>query len=318
MLAMLLGLAILLGSAYFGAAVVVYENGTRVSPDCGGHYVGYSPAEWSPPRWATDYDAAPYFTDDSEIVRIPSRDEGIELNTWWLPADDAGAPAIVVVPGRGGCIRHPEVLAPAAMLRRLGYSTLLVDLRDHGSSTIEDGRYAGGMEEYRDVMGAVDWLIAHGVPAERIGALGTSMGAATVIIAAGEDERIAAVWADSSYADLERRMREDLEQRGLPTFVVPAANVMARLISGDDFTSHRVLDEVVELDGRDLFIAHGALDDATYVSHAHELLAAAQAAGVEADMWVDVSAGHVDSVFLSQDEYEARVGAFFEGAFATS
>ena len=317
-MAILLGLAILLGSLYFGAAAVVYSVAASVPADCDGNYVGYSPADWSPPRWATDFDPAPYLTTAYEPVTIPSRDAGIELNGWWLPADDPSAPAIVVVHGRGGCVRHPEVLAPAGMLQAHGYSVLLIDLRDHGASTIEDGYYAGGMEEYRDVMGAVDWLIAHGVPAQRIGALGTSMGAATVIIAAGEDERIAAVWADSSYADLERRMREDLEQRGLPTFVVPAANVMARLISGDDFTSHRVLDEVVELDGRDLFIAHGALDDATYVSHAHELLAAAQAAGVDADMWVDVSAGHVDSVFLSQDEYEARVGAFFEGAFATS
>ena len=317
-MAILLGLAILLGSLYFGAAAVVYHAAASVPADCDGNYVGYTPADWSPPRWATDFDPAPYLTTDYESVTFPSRDPDIELNGWWLPADDPSAPAVVVVHGRGGCVRHPEVLAPAGMLHAHGYNVLLIDLRDHGASTIEDGYYAGGMEEYRDVMGAVDWLIARDVPADRIGALGTSMGAATVIIAAGEDERIAAVWADSSYADLDRRMREDLEQRGLPTFVVPAANLVAQLISGDDFASHTVLDEVAELDGRELFITHGALDDATYVSHAYELLEAAQAAGANAEIWVAADAGHVDTMFVALDEYEVRVADFFEGVFATT
>ena len=315
MLAMLLGLAILLGSAYFGAAVVVYENGTRVSPDCGGHYVGYSPAEWSPPRWATDYDAAPYFTDDFEIVRIPSRDEGIELNTWWLPADDAGAPAIVVVPGRGGCIRHPEVLAPAAMLRRLGYSTLLVDLRDHGSSTIEDGRYAGGMEEYRDVMGAVDWLLDRETPPRDIGVLGTSLGAATAVIAGGADDRVAAVWEDSSYSEMQRRVEEELEQRGYPTILAPAGPLVAHLIAGDDWTSRTVLSETENLAGRHLFITHGEADATTYVSHGYALLETAEAAGVEVDSWFVPEAGHVAAMFMHPEEYERRLGAFFETAF---
>jgi len=315
MLAILMGLAMLLGSAYLGAAVLVYDNASSVVPDCDGNYVGYSPAEWSPPGWATEFDAEPYFTSDYETVRISSRDPGIELNGWWLAADEAEAPAVVVVHGRSGCVRHPEVLAPAAMLHRLGYGALLIDLRDHGASTVEDGRYAGGTEEYRDVMGAVDWLFEREVPPAAVGLVGTSLGASTAVIAGGQDQRVAGVWEDSSYSDMERRIAEDLEQRGFPTILAPAGTLVARLISGDDLASHTVLGEVENLAGRRLYITHGEADDTTYVSHAHVLLEAADAAGVEVDSWIVPEAGHVAAMFLQPEEYERRLGQFFEAAF---
>ncbi|MGD8682708.1 MAG: alpha/beta fold hydrolase [Chloroflexota bacterium] len=312
MLTMLLTLGILLSTAFFGTAALVYDVASRVSADCGGHYAGYTPADWSPPRWASGFDPELYFTSDYRSVRFPSRDAGIELHGWWLPADDPGAPAVVVIHGRSACVRHPEVLAPAAMLRQHGFSVLLLDLRDHGASTVEDGRYAGGTEEYRDVIGAVDWLLDQGVPAERIGLLGTSLGAATAIIAGGEDDRVRAVWADTSFADIERRVREDLEQRGLPTIVVPAATLIAQLVSGDDVANHTVLGELAELDGRHLFITHGALDDVTFVSHAYELLDAARASDVLVDAWIVPDAGHVQAMFLHPQEYQQRLGRFFE------
>jgi fermentation-respiration switch protein FrsA (DUF1100 family) len=315
MMAILLTLALLLGSAYLGAAAIVYDQASRVAPDCDGRYVGYSPAEWSPPGWATDFDAAPYFTDDYESVRFPSRDAGIEINAWWLPGDEPEAPAIVVIHGRGACVRHPEALAPAAMLHRLGYGALLIDLRDHGASTIEDGRYAGGTEEYRDVMGAIDWLLERAVPPRAVGVLGTSLGGATAVIAGGADERVTAVWEDSSYSDMERRIAEDLEQRGYPTILAPAGPVMAQLIAGDDWSSHTVLGEIRNLAGRPLFVTHGEEDATTYASHGHALVGAAEAAGVDVDSWFVPRAGHVAALFMHPEEYEQRMGEFFETAF---
>jgi fermentation-respiration switch protein FrsA (DUF1100 family) len=201
------------------------------------------------------------------------------------------------------------------MLHRLGYGVLMLDLRDHGESTVEDGRYAGGTEEYRDVQGAVDWLVSEGIEPGRIGLLGTSMGAATAIIAAGQDDRVAAVWEDSSYADVETRIAEELDQRGYPRLLAPAATIVARLVSGDDFTSHTVLGEVANLRGRHLFITHGAADNATYVSHAYEIDEAARAAGALTDLWIVPAAAHTEAMFLDPAEYERRLGSFFRGAF---
>jgi uncharacterized protein len=302
---------------YFGAAVVVYDQVSAVEAHCGGRFAGYTPAAWSTDRpgassAAAVFDGGTYLVADYRDERFASRDPGIDLHAWWLPASDGpDAPAIVIIPGRGSCVRDPDSLAPAGMLHRHGYSVLLLDLRDHGESTVEDGRYAGGTEEYRDVQAAVDWLVGHGAEPGRIGLLGTSMGAATAIIAAGQDERIAAVWEDSSYADVETRIAEELEQRGYPRQLAPAATLVARLVSGDDLSSHTVLGEIANLTGRHLFITHGAADRATYVSHAIAIDDAARSAGVLADLWIVPEADHTEAMFLDPVEYERRLGLFF-------
>ena len=308
-------------AAYLGAATLVYDQVSAVEAHCGGRFPGSTPASWSTDRPSTpearaEYDSGRYLVADYRAERFSSRDAGIDLNAWWLPSQDGPlAPAIIVISGRGSCIRDPDSLAPAGMLHRLGYGVLLLDLRDHGESTVEDGRYAGGTEEYRDVQGAVDWLVGEGIVPGRIGLLGTSMGAATAIIAAGQDDRVAAVWEDSSYADVETRIAEELDQRGYPRLLAPAATLVARLVSGDDFTSHTVLGEVANLRGRHLFVTHGAEDSATYVSHAYEIDEAARAAEALTDLWIVPEADHTEAMFLDPAEYERRLGSFFGGAF---
>ncbi len=224
----LVGAIAVVAAGYLGAVVIVYDTMSRVDTDCGGRFSGNTPAAWSTEgasaqSAAPAFDPNPLFVAEYRDVRFPSRDLGIELHGWWLPTQDGfEAPTVVAIHGRGSCVRDPEILAPAGMLHRHGYGVLLVDLRDHGASTVEDGRYAGGTEEYRDVQGAVDWLVGQGAEPGRIGVLGTSMGAATAVIAAGQDSRIAAVWEDTSYADIETRVSEELEQEGYPTLLAPA------------------------------------------------------------------------------------------------
>jgi len=317
---MLIGM-IALVAVGFGAAAVVYDRMSRVAADCDKRFGDNSPAAWSVRGIASavpDFDGTPFFVGDYSEVHIPSRDHGIELRAWWLPSrDGAGAPSIIVVHGFGTCVRDPVVLAPAGMLHRLGYGVLLLDLRDHGASTIEDGRTAGGTEEYRDVLGAVDWLVAQGAEPGRIGLLGSSLGAATAIIAAGQDKRIAAVWEDSGYADIETRIAEGLEDEGYPRLLAPVAVLVARLVFGDDLGSPSVLGELAHLRGRHLFIVHGALDGLIDVSHAERLVEAAGSAGVLTDRWVVADAGHVDAVLVHPEEYERRLGGFFKTAFGS-
>ncbi len=313
--------AALLGAVYLAAGVVVYDAVSRVDADCGGRWPDHTPASWSPPRWASEpdvaFDPSVYLVPDYEDVRIPGRDAGIDLHAWWLPSSEgADAPAVVVVHGLRDCARHPESLAPAGMLHRRGYSVLMVELRDHGQSSIEDGRVAGGTEEYRDVLAAVDWLVEQGATPGRIGVLGTSLGASTAIIAAAQDERIAAVWSDSAYVDQERKIAEELEARGLPVILAPAATFLAWVIAGDDLQVHTVLGEVANLQGRRLAVLHGVLDESTYVEHAYDLIEAAQAAGVDVEAWIEPDAGHVRTMFLKGAEYEQRLDEFFGSALA--
>jgi hypothetical protein len=88
------------------------------------------------------------------------------------------------------------------MLHREGFGVLLIDMRDDGDSTREDDRWGFGSDGYRDVLGAWDWLVGRGVPPARIGLFGQSGGAPGVVIAMGEEPRVAAGWEDSGPSNL--------------------------------------------------------------------------------------------------------------------
>jgi dipeptidyl aminopeptidase/acylaminoacyl peptidase len=140
---------------------------------------------------------------DYEDVQFPARGEpGVTIRAWWIPAAAATAPAIVVVHGEGSCRRDPTILVPAGMLDRDGFDVLMIDMRNNGDSTRTDGHYGFGSVEYRDVEGAWDWLVSRGLPPGKIGLYGQSGGGPVVIVAMGEDPRIAAGWEESSPADI--------------------------------------------------------------------------------------------------------------------
>ncbi len=308
-------LVVVVVAGYAAAAALVWNRLTAVRGDCPAEWADNDPTGFAVPSSArAGWDWAGYPTEPPEEARLPSRSPGIEIAAWWLPASATDAPAVVVVHGHNACRRDHAVLLPAAMLARNGYSVLLIDLRDHGDSTLEDGRYAGGTEEYLDVLGAWDWLRGRGVAADRIGLLGISLGAATALIAAGEEPGVAAVWEDSSFADVGVAIRAELRRNGYPTFLEPGGIAMARLLSGDDLASRSPLEGVRKLDGRPLFVTHGTADTRLSVDYARDLIAAVEAEGGRVDSWIVEGAGHVEAMFLEPEEYERRLTDFFDEA----
>ena len=185
-------------------------------------------------------------------VTFPSRDPQIpdaKLAGWWIPGADAQGPAVVLVHGVQSCRRESSVLLAASMLHRAGFSVFLMDLRDHGDSQGDDARFAGGSEEYMDVLGGWDWVRAQGVPAAKIGIAGFSFGSISSIVAGSQEPQVAAVFADSSTT----RMGEGIglfvadqlkDGTGLSKILVPGTIVWARLIANDDLTKYDPIDEV--------------------------------------------------------------------------
>lgn len=307
--------------AYAGASVVVWDKLTSVPDQCGGRWAGNTPQAFEVPD-PYDLDTTPWAMPTPEEVRIPSRDPGIDIAGWWLPASTgetpAVAPAVIVVHGFTACRRDAAVLMPAGMLHRNGFSVLLIDLRDHGDSTKEDGRFAAGTDEYRDVLGAADWLrTAQGIPSSGIGLLGISLGAATVLLAAGQEPGVAAVWEDSSYADLGSAVDAELTREGYPTFLAAGGVLAARLVSGDDLVSYSPLDAVRRLGGRPLYITHGTEDTRLSVVYGHQLEAAVRADGGNVESWFVDGAEHAESMITHAAEYEQRLVAFFGASLAT-
>jgi pimeloyl-ACP methyl ester carboxylesterase len=143
------------------------------------------------PLWRTPADVGLR----AEDVVFPSHD-GVTLRGWFIHrAEDDGtpAPAIVFVHGwpwnRLGNLagqsllpdRTVDFLAPAQALARAGFHVLLFDLRNHGDSDAS-WPVTFGVHEARDFVGAVAFLRQRpDVDRSRIGAIGYSMGANTLL-----------------------------------------------------------------------------------------------------------------------------------------
>jgi dipeptidyl aminopeptidase/acylaminoacyl peptidase len=295
---------------YGAASAMVYDKLSRVTSVCSGGRA--DPASYTVPR----VDTTPYLLPEPAIETFPARDEPkVTIAASWYPAP-AGldAPTVILSHGFTGCRFGPGDLLAAGLLHRHGIAVLMIDLRNHGDSTVVDMRFAGGVVEFRDVLGAWDWLRAQGVPERRIGLLGFSLGAATTMIAMGQEPRVAAIWADSSYGDIGSAIRDELTRNGYPTILQPGGVLAGKVMGGVDLESHSPLETTTLLHGRPIFLTHGLLDQRINVKYAYELAASVAAHGGVAGLWIVPDAGHTEAIRLHTSEYEQRLTDFFLGA----
>jgi dipeptidyl aminopeptidase/acylaminoacyl peptidase len=306
--AIALSLTLIAGTAYLIGGYFVYDRATRVDAHCGGRYATNTPSSYT----SDQLDTAPYLMPSYDEVSFPSRgDARVTISGWWVPGTSASGPTVIQVHGLGSCKRSPTVLLPAGMLHHQGYNVLLIDLRNEGDSTVTNGRFAGGVTEYKDVLGAWDWVrTVRGIPANRIGLAGMSMGAATSIIAMGQEPAVAAVWEDSSYGNIDDAIAGELARNGYPTFLGPAGIFVARL-QGLDITSLGPLDAIPKLNKRPIAIIHGAADQRMPVKQAYTLRQAVEDNGGHPYFWIVDGADHTQAVYKQPDEYQRRLADFF-------
>ncbi len=312
-----LTLMVALVAGYLYASAVVYDTLSVTHAKCGGRFVDDTPA-----TFRTDgedsiphVDSTPYLMPEYETETLPSRDPGIDISAWYIPSDrGVKGPAVVMVHGHDSCKREPRMLLAAGMLHKDGIAVLMIDMRNHGDSTVVNGRYAGGTREYQDALGGWDWLVQRGFAPNHVGMLGMSLGAATALIATGEEPGVAAVWEDSSYADVDVTVQAELARHGFPSFLRFGGYILARLESGDDLLGLSPIKAVAKLDRRPIFIVHGTADERLSVRYASDLANAVRGSGGTVDPWVVDGATHTGSILLHPGEYERRLDGFFEAA----
>jgi uncharacterized protein len=314
-----IGVVLFLVVGYFGIGAFVYNRLSVTNAHCGNNTDDQQNSPTAFAYTTRDLDPTLYEIPTFEDVNFPSRNNpNINIVGWYAPAEvenPTDAPVVILVHGLGSCKGSEAILTAAGMLHNNGFNTLMIDLRDHGESTIEDGRYSGGTDEHLDVLGAWDWLVnERGFAPERIGLLGQSLGAATVMIATGEEHRVAAVWEDSGFADINVALQAELSRNGFPTFLSSSANLMGRMIGGDNIGQYSPLAEVQTLNGRPIFITHGTADTRLSVQYAYDLADAVNATGGNVTPWIIEGATHVEAIFLQPDEYERRLTEFFSAA----
>jgi alpha-beta hydrolase superfamily lysophospholipase len=240
-----------------------------------------------------------------EEVYFPSRD-GLRLHGLYL-GGRPGSPGLLLCHGYYRSLAEPFALA--CDLNRRGYHVLLVDFRACGRS---EGRFTTvGYREVEDVLGAVDYLRSRigGAP---LGVLGISMGAVAVLRAAPDCPTIAAVVADSAYADLEDTIRHKMrEVLRLPLLMGPgwACVRVGERLSGGDWAAVRAVDAVGRLAPRPLFLIHGEGDDYLPPGNAQRLF---EAAGEPKELWLVPGSGHATARLDHSREYVERVHAFFQ------
>jgi dipeptidyl aminopeptidase/acylaminoacyl peptidase len=245
----------------------------------------------------------------SEDVSFTSTD-GIPLSGWYIDAPDNDGRVIVMMHGRDGIRDGTPAMPVAAALAGAGYDVFTFDFRAHGLSGGE--RYSMGQWETRDVTAALDVVKARG--ATTIGAYATSMGGATELRAAVEHPEIAAVMADSAFANLPELLVVELpEASGLPAFFNPGIFDMARALYGIDLWNNKPEEAVAKLGERPLYFVHSEIDTQIPSQHSQDLYATATTSGnPNARLWIAPGEGHCRAYQNHPDEYLTRMLDFYD------
>lgn len=171
-----------------------------------------------------------------------------------------GAPMELMFHGyRGNAER--DLSGGVARCFALGRSVLMVDQRSCGDS--EGKTITFGIKEHRDCLRWVDFAVKHFGQDCKIILTGISMGASTVLMAAGNPlpPQVIGVLADCGYTSAREIMMKVIRQMGLPPKLsYPFVKLGARLYGGFDLDGGSALGLVSRIT-RPVIFFHGEADD---------------------------------------------------------
>ena len=191
-----------------------------------------------------------------EDVYIQSFD-GLKLHGKYYAADEA-APIHILFHG----YRSSALLDFGGGLRdvvKRGHNAILVDQRAHSAS---EGKYLSfGINESRDCLSWIDYAKSRFGCDKSIIIEGVSMGAATVMMAAGMElpENVIGVLADSGYSSPEKIIRHVMHQQHYPQLLFPFIRLGGLIFCGFDISSGSPA-EAMKLCRIPAFFIHGNND----------------------------------------------------------
>jgi pimeloyl-ACP methyl ester carboxylesterase len=246
-----------------------------------------------------------------EDVAFTTRGSEITLEGWYSTHPEA-ATTIIFVHGLGSNRLVSGAVALASRLWQQGFSTLLFDLRGHGTS--DDGKVSGGYFEQNDLLGAYDFLMTKGVASEDIGVIGFSMGAATSVLGVCQEPEIRALVADSPFANASDLIAQEVSRKTpVPKWIVPlfipGTELASNLLHGIKLGELDPESAVGDIDYPILLI-HGTEDTRIPVDQGIRVHAAAHP---DSGRWLVPGVDHVDAFLTYPDEYTERVVAYFRG-----
>ena len=255
-LAIVLGVLVLavLIASYMSYRMAFYSPRRR--PDTeqqfpeGEIYEPYYPAM---AKWAEETRALP-----QERVSIQSFDGLTLYGTFYEFAP--GAPVELMFHGYRGSAER-DLSGGVQRCFKLGRSCLLVDQRSCGES--EGHTITFGIREHKDCLQWVDFLVEKMGPDVDIILTGVSMGAATVLMAAGKPlpPNVLGVLADCSYSTPKEIICKVMPSMGIPAALgYPFVRLGARLFGGFDVEEYSPMEAMKTCTVPVIFI-HGTTDD---------------------------------------------------------
>ncbi len=231
--------------------------------------------------------------------------DGLTLRGWYCPTAERRR-LVVLVHGMGGS--RDEMAALGRDIREAGYDVLVFDLRGHGGS--DPSRLFMGRRERGDVRAVLAWAHARGYSSDRVGWLGYSMGASTLLMEAAQNGDIQVAVLDSPFGNLPELLKAELTRHShLPALFNPGILIAARVAFGvrtDDLvpsTSAR------RWGNRPLMLIHGEADDVVPVQQARQL---ARVLGPSCRSFILPGVRHVGAYRADPESYVATVGHFFD------
>ena len=241
-------------------------------------------------------------------VQIQSND-GLTLSGHLFEQLEATNQWIIIVHGYQSTEEEGLLIAPHFYEK--GYNILSIQQRAHQQS---EGQFITmGVKEKEDLLSWTRWLVDYD-PASEIIWHGTSMGAATVMMAAPDaPTQVYGIIEDCGYTTAWDIFSSELQARfKLPSFpILNLSNMVAKVRADVDFKKASAIDGVRRTAIPILFI-HGAADDFVPEWMARELYNA-KTNGMK-ELYIVPQAGHAEAKFKDGSQYYDRIDQFITKA----
>jgi uncharacterized protein len=234
-----------------------------------------------------------------EEVRFTA-DDGVTLSGWLIPAGRETRAVVILLHGFSWH-RLPWLTDFVPWLQPR-FHVLQFDFRGHGAS--DDAPITLGTLEQRDVAAAVRFVTARGLGP--VALMGVSMGGSVAIMAA-PDLPVAAVVADSAYADLRNPIVNSMRESGYPLAAIGSRLVLlaASLRAGVRLRSP--IERAPTIAPRGLLLIAPRQDRLVSWTQSSALFAAARE---PKELYVVDGAEHAGAHAVGGAEYERRVLGF--------
>lgn len=234
--------------------------------------------------------------------------QGLKQDAWYVPAETATNKMVIVV---HGFTNDKEDMKPYAwMFHELGYNVLMPDNMSHGDS---EGQIIGyGWNDRLNVIKWAEMLVEQNSDSE-ITLFGVSMGAATVMMASGEEslpDQVVNIIEDCGYSSVWDELKyQAKEMYNLPAFpILYEVSAISKIRAGFSYGQASSVNQLKNNTRPVLFI-HGSDDTFVPTSMVYKNYQATQG---EKELYIVKGAGHAKSFETDPQAYIEKISTFLK------